>query len=95
MASNTEGVSGFDFYKSPDYKDMLSKINEKYPLQGSLKCSLMLAQYFQMPQTDEASVKLVNETLNKAFDCFISEDFPFYEEGCKLKYQMDKVLPHV
>ena len=46
IANNTHGVSGLNFYKSPDYHDMLSKINEKYPLQGSLKCSFMLAQYF-------------------------------------------------
>lgn len=52
IANNTHGVSGLTFYKSPDYHDMLSKINEKYPLQGSLKCSLMLAQYFQMPQSN-------------------------------------------
>ena len=39
IANSTHGVTGFDFYKSQDYHDMLKAINEKLPLEGALKCS--------------------------------------------------------
>ena len=30
--------------------------------------------------------------LDKAFGCFLQEDFPIYNFGCALKYKFDKVL---
>lgn len=95
ISSVDSGLTGTEYYKSSEYHKLLSIINEKQELKGSLKCSLKLALYFQLPQGDKQEMTVANTTLNEAFDCFIGEDFPFYMIGCKLKYQINKDMPHV
>lgn len=74
---------------------MLREINKDRPLAGSLKCSMLFAEYFSAAQVTAEQNSTANKTLNDAYECFIAEDFPFYQVGCELKYQMDQYLPHV
>ena len=48
-----------------------------------------------MPVSTFSEKRSANDTLVKAFDCFMEADFPFYLFGCDLKYQMDKGMDHV
>ena len=48
-----------------------------------------------MPQETLADKKQAKIVLDKAFDCFIQEDVPFYTPGCELKYSFDKDLASV
>lgn len=64
-------------------------------MSGPLKCSLTLAEFYQMPQDTLTDKKAAKAVLDKAFDCFIKEDVPFYTPGCALKYSFDKDLASV
>lgn len=44
------GLASKQYYKSEDYKIVLEEINKERPLNGSLKCSLKLASFFNLPR---------------------------------------------
>ena len=90
-----KGIASVQYFKTEIYRDLLKQIDEKRGLDGSLSCSLLLGEYYQMPQSTVSEIMAANETLNQAHECFIKEDFPFYLFGCDLKFQMDKDLDHV
>ena len=75
----------------------MQTISETVPLEGALKCSTYLSSYFNMPLTSPKDIETANKTLNLAFDCLTAEGIPFFEEGCDLKYEMDKdtLIPSV
>ena len=56
---------------------------------------MLFAEYFSLEQGTAEQNSTANKTLGDAYSCFIDEDFPFYQVGCELKYQMDQYLPHV
>ena len=74
---------------------MLREINKVRPLKGSLKCSMLFAEFFSLEMGTAEQNSTANKTINDAYDCFIAEDFPFYQVGCDFKYQMDQYLPLV
>jgi len=39
----TSGISSIEYFKSPDYRDLLQSIDSESPLTGASKCSLLLA----------------------------------------------------
>lgn len=44
------GIAGIGFSNSSEYRDLLQMINENMPLKGSLKCSLLIAKFMNMPR---------------------------------------------
>lgn len=89
------GISGTEYYKSAEYRQLLQALDDKNLLKGSLKCSLLLANFFSYNQSIPGEIEAANKTITAAYDCFIDEDFPFYEQGCALRYELDKHLDHV
>lgn len=44
------GISGIGFVNSSEYRDLLQMINKNKPLEGSLRCSLLIATFMNMPR---------------------------------------------
>ena len=58
------GISGVNFPNSSEYRDLLQMINDNKPLEGSLRCSLLIATYMNMPKETSEDIKAANATLN-------------------------------
>ena len=43
-----------------------------------------------MPRETTLEIESANKTLNEAFECFLKHDFPIYEKGCDLKWEINK-----
>ena len=44
------GIAGISFPNSSEYRDLLEMINKNKPLEGSLRCSLLIATFMNMPR---------------------------------------------
>ena len=56
---------------------------------------MLFAEFFSLEMGTAEQNTTANNTISEAYNCFIAEDFPFYQVGCEFKYQMDQYLPHV
>ena len=59
-----KGIASVKYFKTEIYRDLLKQIDEKRGLDGSLSCSLLLAEYYQMPQSTVSEIMSANDTLN-------------------------------